>query len=80
MVSNALGSKNVSCVVQVTPILEQVLYRLTPRHWPLGSTTPFQASVFVADSNPGPITITWDFGDSTVLSAPRAGTIQKRMQ
>ena len=72
-VTNSIDSVNITCVVQVTPILQQVFYSLTPRHWSLTSASPFRASVFIGDSNPGPITITWNFGDGTVVSGPRNG-------
>lgn len=40
----------------------------------MGSATPVQVSVFVADPNPGPVIITWDFGDGTTISKARTGT------
>ena len=71
--TNSIDSINVSCIVQVLPLLQQVYYTLSPRHWPLNHATPFVASVFVGDPNPGPINITWDFGDGTFFSGPRLG-------
>lgn len=76
-VSNSIDAANISCVVQVVPILQQVYYSLNPANWPLASAIPFQASVFIGDPNPGSVTITWDFGDGTVLSGSRTGTVHQ---
>lgn len=72
-VRNSLDAANISCIVQVTNVLQQVFYSLTPRHWPFNSSTNFQVSVFVGDANPGRVNITWDFGDGTVVSGVRNG-------
>lgn len=72
--SNSIDRANISCVVQVTPVLQQVYYSLNSANWPLNNTTPFQASVYIGDPNPGAVTITWDFGDGSVVSGLRTGT------
>ncbi|CAF4157649.1 unnamed protein product [Rotaria sp. Silwood2] len=73
-VSNSIDSTNVSCVVQVVPILQQVYYSIHPLNWPLNDTTSFQASVYIGDSNPGIVIITWNFGDGTIISRTRIAT------
>jgi hypothetical protein len=69
-----MDSTNLTCVVYVTAILQQVYYTINSLNWAFNNTTPFEASVFVADSDPGPVNITWDFGDGTSQSAMRTGT------
>ncbi len=73
-VSNSIDSANISCVVQVVSILQQVYYSIEPLNWPFNAATSFQASVYIGDPNPGTVTITWDFGDGTNISSPRTGT------
>jgi hypothetical protein len=73
-VSNSLDSTNISCVVNVTPILQQVYYAINSLNWPLNSLTPFQASVYIGDPNPGTVMLTWNFGDGTNVSSLRTGT------
>ncbi|CAM2704890.1 unnamed protein product [Rotaria socialis] len=70
-VSNNIDSANISCVVQVIPILQNIYYSISPLNWALHSLTPLQASIYVADPNPGPVTLTWDFGDGTIVSRAR---------
>ncbi len=72
-VSNSIDSTNISCVVQVMPILQQVYYSINPLNWPLNNPTPLQASVYIGDLNPGAVTLTWDFGDGTIVSSLRTG-------
>jgi hypothetical protein len=79
-VSNSIDSTNISCVVQVLSILQQVYYSVTPLNWPLNNTTPFQVSVYIGDLNPGSVFITWDFGDgTTAITAPRTGNTKKNI-
>ncbi|CAM4771183.1 unnamed protein product [Rotaria magnacalcarata] len=66
-VSNGVDSTNISCVVQVRPILQNVYYSINPLNWALNSVTPLQASIYIADPNPGPVSLTWDFGDAIQL-------------
>ncbi len=72
-VSNSIDSTNVSCIVQVQTILQNIYYSLNPLNWPFNASTPFQVSVYVGDPNPGSLTITWDFGDGTNISGLRTG-------
>lgn len=74
-VSNAIDATNISCVVHVVPILQQVYYSLTPANWPFNAVMPFAVSVFIGDPNPGNIIMTWDFGDGTSISRSRTGTL-----
>ncbi|CAF4570593.1 unnamed protein product [Rotaria sp. Silwood1] len=73
-VSNSIDSTNVSCIVQVVSILQQVYYSINPVNWPLNDTIPFQASVYIGDPNPGTVVITWNFGDGTIISRTRTAT------
>jgi hypothetical protein len=76
-VSNSIDSTNISCVVHVLPVLQQVYYSLNPLNWPITSAAAFQASVYIGDTNPGAVMLTWDFGDGTVITAARTGTEYK---
>ena len=74
-ISNSMDSINVSCVVQVVPILQQVYFSVVPLNWPFNDPTSFQVSVYIGDPNSGPVNITWDFGDGTVVTRPRIGRV-----
>ncbi|UJR27333.1 hypothetical protein I4U23_008626 [Adineta vaga] len=74
-VSNSIDSINISCVVRVTQILQQVYYTINSLNWAYNNTTPFEASVFVVDTNPGLVNFTWDFGDGTILSGARTASM-----
>ncbi|CAF3607443.1 unnamed protein product [Adineta steineri] len=71
-VSNSIDSVNISCVVRVTPILQAVYYSIDSLDFPLGRTLPFQTAVYVTDSNPGAVTLSWNYGDNTtIVTQPR---------
>jgi hypothetical protein len=72
-VSNSIDSTNLSCVVQVLPILQQVYYSLIPANWPFNAPASFAVSVYIGDPNPGSVVYTWDFGDGTNISSARTG-------
>lgn len=74
-VSNTIDSTNISCLVHVIPILQQVYYSLAPANWPFNDPTSFAASVYIGDPNPGNVIITWDFGDGTNISRTRTGKL-----
>lgn len=73
LVSNSVDAANISCNVQVVQILQQVYYAFDQLNWPFNNSSPFQASIYVFDINPGTVIFTWDFGDGTVVSGTRTG-------
>jgi hypothetical protein len=68
-----MDSTNISCNVQVVPVLQQVYYSIIPLNWPLNNPTPLQASVYIGDLNPGTVILVWNFGDGTNISSVRTG-------
>lgn len=68
-----MDSTNLTCVVRVTDILQQLFYAIDSLNWVYNSSTPFSASVFITDTNPGAVNLTWNFGDGTIVSAMRSG-------